>query len=117
MRLDVVIPTHNRATLLPRALESLLVADWPPGLEVGVIVVDNRTTDDTRAVVDAFLPRFAGRLRYLYESNPGRSHALNSGIAAARGDLVGMIDDDEQVDRTWLRTIAAAFDDPATDFI
>ena len=28
-----------------------------------------------------------------------------------------MIDDDEEVDRTWLQTITAAFDDPATDFI
>lgn len=117
MRLDVVIPTYNRATLLPRALESLLVADRPDGLDVGVTVVDNRSTDGTRAVVDSFIPRFQGRLQYLYESNPGRSHALNAGIAGTRGDLVGMIDDDEEVDRTWLRTIATAFADPGTDFI
>lgn len=117
MRLDVVIPTYNRAALLPRTLESLLAADRPDGLDVGVAVVDNRSTDDTRAVVDSFVPRFGDRLRYVYEARPGRSHALNAGIAAARGDLVGMIDDDEEVDRSWLLTIAAAFADPTTDFI
>jgi glucosyl-dolichyl phosphate glucuronosyltransferase len=117
MRLDVVIPTYNRADLLPRALQSLLDAERPDGLAVGVVVVDNRSMDTTADIVDSFMPRFAGELQYLYEWKPGRSHALNAGIAACRGDLVGMIDDDEEVDRSWLRTIAAAFDDPATDFI
>jgi glycosyltransferase involved in cell wall biosynthesis len=117
MRLDVVIPTYNRAWLLPRTLESLLAAERPDGLDVDVTVVDNRSTDGTRAVVDAFAARFNGRLHYLYESRPGRSHALNAGIAATHGDLVGMIDDDEEVDRRWLSTIAAAFHDPAIDFI
>ncbi len=117
MRLDVVIPTHNRAALLRRALQSLLAADQPDVLDVAVLVVDNRSTDDTRAVVESFMPQFAGRLHYLYEAKPGRSHALNAGIAATHGDLVGMIDDDEEVDRGWLRTIEAAFQDPATHFI
>src|SRR5687768_11423256 len=117
LRLDVVIPTYNRAALLPRALDSLLVAERPGGLDVGVTVVDNGSTDATRTVVEPFLSRFAGHLQYVYESRPGRSHALNAGIAASRGDLVGMIDDDEEVDRGWLLTIAEAFADPATDFI
>jgi glycosyltransferase involved in cell wall biosynthesis len=117
MRLDVVIPTHNRAALLPRALESLLAAQPPDGLDVGVTAVDNRSTDETRAVIESFVPRFGGRLQYVYESKPGRSHALNAGIAATHGDLVAMIDDDEEVARDWLLTIAAAFEDPATDFI
>jgi glycosyltransferase involved in cell wall biosynthesis len=117
MRLDVVIPTYNRAALLTRALESLLAADWPTGLDVCVTVIDNRSADDTRAVVDSFVPRFHGWLQYVYEAKAGRSYALNAGIAATGGDLVGMIDDDEEVDRAWLLTIAAAFEDPTTDFI
>jgi len=117
MQLDVVIPTHNRAPLLARALESLLIAERPQGLDVRVIVVDNRSTDDTRRLVESLMPRFEGRLHYVYEPNPGRSHALNAGIDASRGDLVGMIDDDEEVDRRWFVTIGIAFEDPATDFI
>jgi glycosyltransferase involved in cell wall biosynthesis len=117
MRLDVVIPTHNRAWLLPRTLESLLAAERPRDLEWRVLAVDNRSTDDTRTVIESFMPRFGGGLQYVYESSPGRSHALNAGIAAGRADLVGMIDDDEEVDRGWLVTIATAFQDPGTDFI
>lgn len=117
MRLDVVIPTYNRAELLPRAFESLLTADQPDGLDIGVTVVDNRSTDNTREVIEAFAARFGGRLQYVCESKQGRSHALNAGIAASSGDLVAMIDDDEEVDRGWFQIIAAAFAEPATDFI
>jgi glycosyltransferase involved in cell wall biosynthesis len=83
MRLDVVIPTYNRAALLPSALESLLAAEKPHALDVGVTVVDNRSTDGTRAVVDSFRPRFGGELQYVYETKAGRSHALNAGIDAS----------------------------------
>jgi glucosyl-dolichyl phosphate glucuronosyltransferase len=117
MRLDVLIATYNRATLLTRTLESLLAAERPAGLEVSVTVADNRSTDNTREVVDSFTQRFEDRLYYVYESKAGRSHALNAAIAATTGDLVGMLDDDEEVDRRWLVTIADAFADPATDFI
>lgn len=117
MKIDVIIATYNRAALLRKTCESLLAADRPNGLDVRVTVVDNRSTDGTRALVESLMPQFHGALQYLYESKPGRSCALNAGIAATRGDLVGMIDDDEEVDRRWFVTIADAFRDPATDFI
>jgi glucosyl-dolichyl phosphate glucuronosyltransferase len=117
MRVDVVIPTHNRATMLARSLTSLLSAEAPNDLLVDVTVVDNRSTDETPAVVESFVARFAGRLHYLYEAAPGRSNALNAGIAATSGDLVAMIDDDEEVECGWLRCIERCFQDPAIDFI
>ena len=117
MQLDILIATYNRSALLARALDSLLAAERPPACDVMVTVVDNRSTDDTRSVVESFIPRFDGRLQYLYESRAGRSHALNAGIAATRGELVAMIDDDEEVDRRWLLAIVKSFADPATDFI
>jgi glycosyltransferase involved in cell wall biosynthesis len=117
MRLDVVIPTHNRAAMLPRTLDSLLAADNAPGLHVHVVAVDNRSTDGTRSVIESYQPAFAGSLQYVYETTQGRSAALNAGIRASSGDLVGMIDDDEEVDRAWYRVIAHAFADDAIDFI
>ena len=82
-----------------------------------VTVCDNRSTDETPAVVAAFRERFGGQLRYVYEGTPGRSAALNAAIMASNGDLVAMIDDDEEVDRTWLCCIERLFRDPATDFV
>jgi glucosyl-dolichyl phosphate glucuronosyltransferase len=117
MQLDVVIPTYNRQEMLKRTLESLLAAEAPPGLDVRVTVVDNNSKDNTRGEVEALKEKFGGRLHYVFESQQGRSHALNAGIAATTGELVGMIDDDEEIEARWYKTIQTAFSQPEVDFI
>lgn len=117
MQLDVVIPTYNRSSLLPKALGSLLNARIPPGLDVRIIAVDNNSTDDTKAVITEAADRSNGRVRYVFEKRQGRSPALNAGIAVATGDLIGFIDDDEEVDEAWYETILAAFTQHDVDFI
>jgi glucosyl-dolichyl phosphate glucuronosyltransferase len=117
MQLDVIIPTYNRQALLQRTLKSLLEAPLPAALQVQITVVDNNSRDQTREVVEAWQERFAGRLHYRFEARQGRSAALNCGILATAGELVGMVDDDEEIDRQWYQTIAGAFADEAVDFI
>ncbi|HEY0077659.1 MAG TPA: glycosyltransferase [Pyrinomonadaceae bacterium] len=117
MRLDVLIPTYNRQALLRRAVESLLAAEVPEGLEVSIRVVDNNSTDGTRALVEELRAKSGGRLSYLFEGRQGKSHALNSGIASTSGDLVGIIDDDEEVDSRWLVIVREAFAAGGVDFI
>jgi glycosyltransferase involved in cell wall biosynthesis len=117
MQLDVIIPTYNRQDLLPRTLKSLLEAQAPAGLTVEVTVVDNNSKDKTRQVVEEWQKKFQGRLHYLFEARQGRSAALNKGILSTRGELVGMIDDDETIDGEWYRAIYEAFKNSAVDFI
>src|SRR3954464_1600228 len=104
MKLDVVIPTYNRSTLLRKALGSLLHARVPAGLEVRIIAVDNNSSDDTKALIEEFAKQSQGRVTYVFEQRQGRSPALNAGIAVATGDLVGFIDDDEEIDAAWYET-------------
>src|SRR2546423_8192317 len=103
--------------MLKRTLNSLLAAEAPHGLDVRVIVVDNNSTDQTRQTVEEYMKRFGGRLNYVFESRQGRSRALNAGITATEGDLVGMIDDDEEVDGRWFECVLRAFSDEGVDFI
>ena len=117
MTLDVILPTFNREALLGRALDSLRRARVPPGLDVRVLVVDNASTDGTRALVRKEAIRFAGRLHYLFEPTSGKPHALNAGIAATEGDLIGLVDDDEEVDAGWFECIKRSFEASAIDFI
>jgi GT2 family glycosyltransferase len=86
-------------------------------MEVRIAVVDNATTDRTPAHVRQEASRFAGRLQYLFVPEPGKTHALNAGIGATDGDLVGLIDDDEEIDASWFECIHAAFSDEHVDFI
>jgi glycosyltransferase involved in cell wall biosynthesis len=117
MRLDVVIPTYNRAEMLARTLASMLAADAPEGLDVRVTVVDNNSKDATRQTFEEWAAKFGGRLSYVFETKQGRSHALNAGIANTSGELVGMIDDDEEIDARWLVRIGEAFKDSTVDFV
>ncbi|HEX6716700.1 MAG TPA: glycosyltransferase [Pyrinomonadaceae bacterium] len=117
MQLDVIIPTYNRQDLLPSALNSLFAADIPTGLEVVITVIDNNSTDGTRAVVETFQQKFGDRIRYCFERQQGRSHALNAGIKATGGDLIGVIDDDEEIDASWYKTAFEAFSTRELDFI
>ncbi len=117
MRLDVIVPTYNRQDLLPLALNSLFAAEIPAGVEVTVTVVDNNSTDGTRQVVQSFCDRFPGRIQYCFEKQQGRSHALNAGIVATSGDLVGIIDDDEEIDPSWYKTAIEKLASGNLDFI
>ncbi|HXG91541.1 MAG TPA: glycosyltransferase [Blastocatellia bacterium] len=117
MQLDVIIPTYNRCRMLRRTLDSLLAADVPAGLEVRVTVVDNNSKDATRETVESYCERFGYRLGYVFEGRQGRSFALNAGIRSTVGDLVGMIDDDEEIDRRWYSTVYSIFSRGGVDFI
>jgi glucosyl-dolichyl phosphate glucuronosyltransferase len=117
MKLDVLVATCERPLLLSRTLESLLVAPVPAGLDVHVTVIQNDAFDTTRDVIQGFDAAFAGRLHHLSIGGRGKSHALNAGIRATSGDLVGFIDDDEEIDVAWYAQVLHAFRNERLDFI
>lgn len=116
-QIDIILATYNRCNQLRIALESLLRAHIPADLDVTIVVVDNNSSDDTLAVVQAYESKFQNRLRYMFEGCPGKSYALNAGIAGTNGDLIGMIDDDEQVDERWFEVVLEWFSQNDVDFI
>jgi glucosyl-dolichyl phosphate glucuronosyltransferase len=101
---SVVICTYNRADLLPAALEDVLAQNDPQTPAFELLVVDNNSTDSTRAVVERAEAR-DGRVRYLRETKQGLSHARNAGIAAACAPVIAFTDDDVRVGPDWLSTI------------
>ncbi len=110
MKLDVVIPTYNRADLLKRTLLSLAKAEVPSDFKVLVTVVDNNSTDDTRKSVEELMPNFKTvELEYVFEPRQGRSYALNAGIERASGDLLSGVDDDVAVASDWYVEIEKVF--------
>lgn len=107
--LDVtaILCTCNRAGTLAETLESLAASQLPDSVSWEVLVVDNNSTDQTREVVQGFCRRYPGRFRYLLEPKPGKSYALNSGIANASGEVLAFVDDDVTVEPRWLRNLTA----------
>ena len=111
MNVTVILCTHNRCRILTKALESVAASKVPDSVTWEVLVVDNNSSDQTREVVEDFCRRHPGRFRYLFEREPGKSHALNAGIRESRGEVLAFLDDDVTVEPTWLRNLTAPLHD------
>ena len=93
--ITVIIPTYNRAYILDRAVQSVLrqtQADFE------LLIVDDASKDET----DAYVRGLADpRVKYIrHATNQGQCVAINTGIAAARGEFVACLDSDDE----WLPT-------------
>ena len=107
MRITVGICTYNRAERLRSTLNSIAALHVPRAIDWEVLVVDNNSSDATRAVVASFgetLP-----VRYLFEPSPGKSNALNRAVREANGDYIVWTDDDVLVYEDWIDAYVSAF--------
>ena len=105
MNISVILCTYNRCEALKKALESAGGLRLPGEVEWEVLVVDNNSTDRTRAVVEDFCHRYPAHFRYLFEPQQGKSYALNAGIREAQGEVLAFMDDDVTVEPTWLNNL------------
>jgi GT2 family glycosyltransferase len=103
--ISVVICTRDRPDRLEGCLHHLDRQEYP---RFEVVVVDNAPAHDAvRVLVGA--RHGSMRCRYVAEPRAGLSWARNAGIAAAAGDIIAFLDDDEEPDRRWLAGIAGGF--------
>jgi glucosyl-dolichyl phosphate glucuronosyltransferase len=107
---SLIIPTHNRVSLLERAVRSAIALDDLPS-ETEIIVVDNASTDGTARLFQQLRATAPGRLRYVREERLGLHHARHTGAKAARGDLLVFTDDDATFHPALLQAYARAFAD------
>lgn len=105
--ISVIVPTYNRADLLPGCLQSL--ADQTLSAErYEVIIVDNNSTDHTKTIAKVFADKHR-HFSLIGERTLGRSHAVNTGVRHAKADYVAFTDDDTKAFPDWLERIVASF--------
>ncbi|HEY8223967.1 MAG TPA: glycosyltransferase [Pyrinomonadaceae bacterium] len=115
MKFSVVIATYNRADELRRTIQSLSDLKVPEPWEV--VIVDNNSSDNTREVVLDEAARFPVALKYVFESQQGRSAALNAGINAAQGEIIATTDDDVRLEPNWLINADRALQQLSCDYL
>jgi len=95
--ISVIIPTHNRAHTLKKALDSVLQQSFPAD---EIIVVDDGSIDNTQQLIVHAYPQ----IRYCYQQQRGVSAARNHGITLARNPWIAFLDSDD----AWLPDKLAA---------
>lgn len=99
--ISVIIPCFNAADTLPLQLEALTSQQGAPPFEV--IVVDNRSTDDSARIVEAWEPPAGVSLRCVPAAqHQGASYARNVGIRESRAELLMFCDADDVVSSWWI---------------
>jgi glycosyltransferase involved in cell wall biosynthesis len=93
--ISVVIPTYNCAHLLPNAVRSAFAQTITPS---EVIVVDDGCTDDTADVMHALAKELPDTFVFIRKPNGGEASARNRGVAAATGEYIAFLDQDD----VWL---------------
>ncbi len=87
-RVSVIIPAHNRAWALPRAIDSVFEQD---DTDFELLIVDDGSTDETPQLLSAY----GERVTVITQPNRGVSAARNHGIAASSGELIAFLDSDD----------------------
>jgi glycosyltransferase involved in cell wall biosynthesis len=109
-QISLVVSTCNRSQDLVRLIAALenqtrnQHGDWE------LIVVDNRSTDDTAQVVSNYGAQARFPIKYAFESRQGKSYGLNTGISLARGKIIAFTDDDGMPAPEWLERIGQHFE-------
>lgn len=106
MRLSVVIPCYNGAATIGEQLEALAGQEWSEPWEV--IVVNNRSDDDTVAIVGRYVDRVRDLRIVDALERRSRSYARNVGVRAAKGESIVFCDADDVVGEGWLAAMGTA---------
>jgi glycosyltransferase involved in cell wall biosynthesis len=108
--LSVILCTYNRGEKLGNVLNDFANQVFPEGrFPWELVLVDNNSNDGTKELVQEYKKDRKFPIRYIFESQQGKSFALNTGIETAAGNLLAFTDDDVILDTQWLSSIYKAF--------
>ena len=95
---SIIIPNYNHARYVSDAIQSVLHQAYP---DYEIIVVDDGSKDNSREIINGF----GDRVRAIFQHNQGLSAARNTGITAAQGKYIGVLDADDLYEPDFLATL------------
>jgi len=98
-KVSVIVPTYNRASLMPNLIEALLQQEHP----AEIIIVDDGSTDNTADIVRKY------PVKYVYQKNNGPASARNHGVKESSGDIVIFTDSDCIPQKDWISKLILGF--------
>lgn len=92
--ISVIVPVYNVAAGLPRCLDSILTQTYP---DIEIIAVDDGSPDDSGDILDQYASRYPN-VRAIHKENGGVTSARLRGVQEARGDWIGFVDGDDEIE-------------------
>lgn len=89
MKISIITSCYNREKTIRGAIESVLAQDYP---YIEYIVVDGASTDGSLAIINEYRNRIS---TIISEPDHGMYEAINKGIRAATGDVIGLLHSDD----------------------
>lgn len=110
VRLSLILTTYNRAEQLKTALLSVFAQDAEAS-EWECLIINNNSSDNTTELVNQLLEENKNlNIKLLHEPRQGLSHARNCGVAAAQGEVILFVDDDESFIKSFISSYIEFFD-------
>lgn len=104
---SIVIPNYNSAVFLDETLESALASTYP---RFEIIVVDDGSTDHSRAILEVWKSRFPEKIKVFFQPNQGPSIARNQGIHQASGEYILPLDSDDKIHPDYISAAVEKFE-------
>ena len=106
--ISVVTVCYNSEKTIEKTIQSILSQT---NNNYEYIVVDGKSTDRTIEIVESYIEKFDGRLKYISEKDSGIYNAMNKGIKRCNGDIIGILNSDDYYSNNTLELVAKKYAD------
>jgi glycosyltransferase involved in cell wall biosynthesis len=103
---SIVTASFNSARTIARTLDSVLAQTYR---NIEVIVIDGGSTDSTVSIIESFVQKFDGRLKWISEQDKGMYDAMNKGIERSTGELIGILNSDDWYEPDAVETMVKVY--------
>lgn len=104
MKISIITPSYNQGEFIERTIQSVL-AQQDAAYEIDYIVMDGASSDNTTSI----LKQYADKLRFVSEPDKGQTHAVNKGLQATDGEIIGWLNSDDIYYPQTIKTIMTFF--------
>lgn len=104
MKISIITPSYNQGEFIERTIQSVL-AQQDAAYQLDYIVMDGASSDNTISI----LKQYADKLRFVSEPDKGQTHAVNKGLQATDGEIIGWLNSDDIYYPQTVKTIMTFF--------
>ena len=115
MKISVLTPSYNRASLLDKLYKSL-IKNSQYGINIEWLIMDDGSVDDTKSVVEGFEENENLKIKYYFQENQGKMVAINNLVEKATGDLIVDCDSDDYFTHDAFKIIKEAYEENEKEF-